>query len=115
MKIPTARRLGALLVTAGLVAACSSTTADEAAPEPEASEEVVADAQWWNHETGGDGWGNQELQYYVDGGNAAALDGDGHLVITAAEGQPDSGICWYGECRYTSARITTRCYPRAKR
>ena len=67
------------------------------------------DERWWNHETGGDGWGNRELQYYVDGGRAAALDGEGHLVITAAEGPaPDGADCWYGECRYTSARITTK-------
>lgn len=67
------------------------------------------DPRWWTHEVGGDGWGNQELQYYTDATSAAALDGEGHLVITAAEGPPEDGtFCWYGECRYTSARITTR-------
>lgn len=130
---PTVRRIGALLLAAGVVAACSPTTDDATSVTEDtdvtASDELEdvepwtlvwedtfdgeagspPDEQWWNHETGGDGWGNQELQYYVDGGRAAALDGEGHLVITAAQGPaPDGTDCWYGECRFTSARITTR-------
>lgn len=57
----------------------------------------------WNFETGtGDnGWGNQELQYYTDRTENAALDGKGNLVITARqESFQGSG--------YTSARINTR-------
>ena len=133
------RRLAAALAVAGLVAACSSAEtptddvaagdgapADEQADEGEAAADedpwvlvwedtfdgeagTPPDEQWWNHETGGEGWGNRELQYYVDGGQAATMDGEGHLVITAAEGAPaDGGRCWYGECSYTSARITTK-------
>lgn len=60
----------------------------------------------WTSEVGGGGFGNRELQYYTDGDNAA-LDGDGNLVITADEAQARYR-CWYGDCRYTSARIKTR-------
>ena len=35
----------------------------------------------WSFETGGTGWGNNELQYYTDGGNATV--NGGNLVITA--------------------------------
>lgn len=111
-------------VAGGIAAAGgSSDTADGAAvaaapPEPwtlvwedtfDGEAGAPPDPASWNHEIGGSGWGNGELQYYVDGGRAAALDGAGHLVITAAEQPaPDGTDCWYGECTYTSARITTR-------
>jgi beta-glucanase (GH16 family) len=97
----------------------STTSAADPTPSPEPWELVWEDTfdgaagqrpdeRWWSHEVGGDGWGNQELQYYTDETSAAALDGDGHLVITAAAGPPSDGsLCWYGECRYTSARLTT--------
>ena len=99
----------------------SASEADAAAEAPTQRWELVfeddfegpagqpPDPRWWTHEVGGDGWGNQELQFYTGAPSAAALDGEGHLVITAAEGPPEEGTwCWYGECRYTSARITTR-------
>src|SRR5262245_7168898 len=41
------------------------------------------DTSHWARETGGNGWGNQELQYYTDSSNNVALDGAGNLVITA--------------------------------
>ena len=34
-----------------------------------------ADPRTWRAETGGHGWGNQELQYYTDGTGNATLDG----------------------------------------
>lgn len=52
----------------------------------------------WNFETGGGGWGNNELQTYTDSRDNSALDGNGNLVITAR--QSGSG--------YTSARLTTK-------
>ncbi len=55
----------------------------------------------WNHDVGGDGWGNKELQYYTDSPNNAALDGAGNLVITARE------EALMGNA-YTSARLTTK-------
>ncbi|MFJ4618964.1 ricin-type beta-trefoil lectin domain protein [Streptomyces sp. NPDC088812] len=65
------------------------------------------DSARWTVETGGSGNGNNELQYYADSRDNVALDGDGHLVITARE-NGDTGLqCWYGACRYTSARLNT--------
>ena len=52
----------------------------------------------WNFETGGGGWGNNELQTYTDSRENSALDGNGNLVITAR--RSGSG--------YTSARLTTK-------
>jgi beta-glucanase (GH16 family) len=55
---------------------------------------------YWNMETGGGGWGNNELQYYTDSENNAYVDG-GVLTITAREES-------VGGRDYTSARITTQ-------
>lgn len=64
------------------------------------------DPTTWATDVGGDGWGNDELQRYTAEPANAALDGDGHLVITAE--RTGSGECWYGTCRFTSARLTTQ-------
>ena len=53
------------------------------------------------------GWGNNELEWYTDDPQNVALDGDGHLVITAREAD-GSLECYYGPCQYTSARLLTR-------
>ena len=53
------------------------------------------------------GWGNNELEWYTDDPQNAALDGDGHLVITVREAD-GSLECYYGPCQYTSARLLTR-------
>jgi len=62
----------------------------------------------WTHEVNGDGGGNFELQYYTNSTTNAALDGRGHLVITARKENPSNYNCWYGRCNYTSARIVTK-------
>src|SRR5690606_38422347 len=70
----------------------------------------AADSRYWTYETGGHGWGNDELQYYTDSTDNAAHDGDGNLVITMrkVEDPASSGLdCWYGPCEYTSARLIT--------
>jgi beta-glucanase (GH16 family) len=64
------------------------------------------DPSRWVHDVGGHGWGNQELQYYTASRRNVALDGAGHLVITA-RADSSGQQCWYGPCRYTSARLTT--------
>ncbi|GAA4047257.1 hypothetical protein GCM10022282_04770 [Agromyces indicus] len=68
-----------------------------------------ANPENWTYETGGWGWGNDELQYYTDSTDNAALDGEGNLVITAREIDPETTDleCWYGPCEYTSARLIT--------
>lgn len=69
-----------------------------------------ADLRYWTYETGGHGWGNDELQYYTDSTDNAAHDGEGNLVITMRklDDPAASGLdCWYGPCQYTSARLIT--------
>jgi beta-glucanase (GH16 family) len=65
------------------------------------------DASKWGHDTGGSGWGNNELEYYTTSTSNASLDGNGHLVITARKENPAGYNCWYGSCTYTSARLNT--------
>jgi beta-glucanase (GH16 family) len=57
----------------------------------------------WSYDigTGTDGWGNQELQFYTNRPENVALDGEGHLVITARK-ESFSGRS------FTSARINTK-------
>ena len=56
-------------------------------------------------ETGGHGWGNNELEYYTDRGRNASLDGDGNLAIQALREHFEGG----GVAReYTSARLKTQ-------
>ncbi|MDX2285450.1 MAG: glycoside hydrolase family 16 protein [Bacteroidia bacterium] len=50
---------------------------------------------------GNDGWGNQELQFYTDRPENAALDGAGNLAITARRES-------YSGRAFTSARINTK-------
>ncbi|MGB5951543.1 MAG: family 16 glycosylhydrolase, partial [Ornithinimicrobium sp.] len=80
------------------------------ADEFEGQEGQLPNADNWSFETGGWGWGNQELQYYTDGADAASLDGQGNLKITTEEViNPEEADlpCWYGPCEYTSARLVT--------
>jgi hypothetical protein len=53
------------------------------------------------------GWGNSELEYYTDGTQNVATDGQGNLLITAREAD-GSLICYYGPCEYTSARLLSK-------
>jgi len=69
------------------------------------------DPEKWGYDLGGQGWGNREYQYYTDRPQNAAQDGAGNLVITAREAAPTDAAeleCWYGPCRYTSARLLTK-------
>lgn len=69
---------------------------------PEWNDEFVSaglDSMKWTYETGGDGWGNNELQYYTDGENVSVSDGI--LRITARKEKRKSR-------NYTSSRIVTR-------
>jgi beta-glucanase (GH16 family) len=60
---------------------------------------TLPDPAKWSFEIGGDGWGNGELQFHTAAN--AALDGAGHLVITARR-EPQ------GARAFTSARLSTR-------
>ncbi|MFJ9347385.1 RICIN domain-containing protein [Streptomyces sp. NPDC101237] len=66
----------------------------------------AVDSSKWTQETG-DNVNNHEREYYTSGTNNAALDGQGHLVITAKKENPANYQCWYGTCQYTSARLNT--------
>lgn len=61
------------------------------------------DTAKWTYDmgTGANGWGNQELQYYTNRPENVAIDGAGHLVITARK-EAFSGAA------FTSARIKTQ-------
>jgi len=59
----------------------------------------------WTHELGGHGWGNKEVQTYVDDPSTAHVDGGGHLVITAYR---EDTVGTDGVRRpYKSARLST--------
>jgi beta-glucanase (GH16 family) len=74
---------------------------------------TLPNASVWGYELGDGtvngipGWGNDELEYYTNSADNAATDGQGNLVITtkAANG---SLQCYYGPCKYTSARLLTK-------
>jgi beta-glucanase (GH16 family) len=76
---------------------------------------TLPNADNWDHDTGGQGWGNNEWEYYTDSADNAAQDGAGSLLITA-KANTDAGLqCAYGPeagspqtCAYTSARLLTR-------
>jgi len=53
------------------------------------------------------GWGNNEKEYYRASRDNIALNGGGQLQIVA-RAAPAGLSCYYGPCRYTSAKITTR-------
>lgn len=54
----------------------------------------------WTRQTGGGGWGNEEIQFYTDRDTNAYLQ-DGTLIIRALEEN-------YGGRNYTSARLITK-------
>jgi beta-glucanase (GH16 family) len=69
----------------------------------------AVDPTKWVHEVGGNGEGNDELEYYTDGTQNAGVEG-GNLVITATTAGASAHTCSYptnGPCEYTSARIRT--------
>ncbi len=58
------------------------------------------DPESWVHDVGGDGWGNNQLEYDTDRTDNVFQDGDGHLHIVALEEEYEGNA-------YTSARIKT--------
>jgi beta-glucanase (GH16 family) len=67
------------------------------------------DSSRWTAETGGGGWGNNELEYYTDSTRNASVNGGGQLVITAIKEKLKRRFkCWYGRCKYSSARLVTK-------
>ncbi|WP_328875687.1 family 16 glycosylhydrolase [Streptomyces sp. NBC_00287] len=119
--MPSSRRLRTWLLAALSAALVATAATGPARAEDEADVGVAAvtfsdtfdgpagsavDSSKWQIETG-DNVNNHERQYYTAGNRNAALDGQGHLVITARRENPANYQCWYGTCQYTSARLNT--------
>jgi beta-glucanase (GH16 family) len=61
----------------------------------------LPDSSKWNYDTGGDGWGNHELQHYTGNRAENARVENGHLIIEARKEK------WQNN-DYSSARLVTR-------
>ncbi|HEX2677911.1 MAG TPA: glycoside hydrolase family 16 protein [Polyangiales bacterium] len=77
------------------------------ADEFSAGDGTTFDHGKWTAEIGGDGHGNQELEYYTDTTTNVHQE-HGNLVITATKQDAASHQCWNGTCQFTSARLVTR-------
>jgi beta-glucanase (GH16 family) len=120
----TTKRIFVLIFSLGLFSLFTGCTDDsnitESDPDPvteDSTDAVPSDAEWqmvwndefdyegtpdpekWNFETGANGWGNNELQYYTDRLENAEVR-DNMLVITAREED-------FQGSNYTSARMIT--------
>lgn len=107
-------KVNRLSVTIGLVLLSSTWICAQGA-SPMFSDEFdrtagsTIDETKWTRESGGGGWGNQELQFYTTSNENSFHDGKGSLVIRAAPFGPQTKLdCWYGRCKFTSARLITK-------
>ena len=66
-----------------------------------------ADPATWQPEVGGHGWGNEELAYYSDSTENAALDGAGNLAVVVRRVDPRLRGRAEG-CEYSSARLVSK-------
>ncbi|WP_371781106.1 family 16 glycosylhydrolase [Streptosporangium subroseum] len=102
-----------ITLTSGLVAITGNDRAEAAIGPVTWSDEfngaagTSIDGSKWKFDTGGSGWGNNELQYYTNSTRNVSHDGQGHLAITARRENPSNLQCSYGTCQYTSGRILT--------
>lgn len=71
------------------------------ADEFDGEEGTPPDPTMWTYDIGGDGWGNQQLEFNTDRVENVSLDGQGHLRIVAREES------FMGN-DYTSGRIKTQ-------
>jgi beta-glucanase (GH16 family) len=99
----TAGLLGLLLAACGEAGGRSAGERWELvwSDEFEGAKGASPDASKWGFDVGGDGWGNQQLEFNTDSPDNVSLDGDGHLAITARRQA-------LGNNRFTSGRIQTR-------
>jgi beta-glucanase (GH16 family) len=58
----------------------------------------------WTEMSGGDGWGNKQLQDYSPK-NVALVPGEGLFITASRDGNGQQ--CWYGPCNYSSGRLQT--------
>lgn len=97
-----------VLGMAGSVAATASTGQQTSASsgwklvwQDEFDKPGLPDPTHWSYDVGGNGWGNQELQFYTAARPENARVENGHLIIEARH-EPWEGLA------YTSARLITK-------
>ena len=98
------RELLFILITALLVACSGSKQLHHSAKlvwSDEFNYNGLPDSNRWNYDTGGQGWGNRELQYYTSKRMENARVENGHLTIETHKED------WQGN-KYTSARLVTK-------
>ncbi|WP_203839785.1 family 16 glycosylhydrolase [Winogradskya humida] len=112
-RVMLAAAVVALTLSSGLWAASRNDSADAAIggitwqDEFNGAAGSPVDGSKWKFDTGGGGFGNNELQYYTTSTSNVQQDGQGHLAITARKENPANYQCHYGTCQYTSGRILT--------
>ena len=104
-----ASRTSSSAIEAYMASSISSSTSTPARRIVWQDEFNTIDSNNWSFEVGGQGWGNQELEYYTNGDNAAiefdTTLNSNVLVIEARQENPGNYQCWYGRCSYTSSRM----------
>jgi beta-glucanase (GH16 family) len=97
--------LAAVLVLTGVISFFVSAIKKEPAQQliwsDEFDKEGLPDPAKWGYDTGGNGWGNNELQFYTSGRLKNARVEDGKLIIEAHKEK------WQNN-NYTSARLITK-------
>lgn len=102
-----------ILVVAPLGTGCGSSNGDIVSPPPrwtltasdefDGAEDTPPDPTMWTYDIGGDGWGNEQLEFNTDRVENVSHDGEGHLRIVAREES------FMGN-DYTSGRIKTQVF-----
>jgi len=67
----------------------------------EFNDQGLPDREKWSYDVGGDGWGNDELQFYTDGRKENARVENGSLIIEARKDN-------WQDHEYTSARLVSK-------
>jgi len=103
--------LAVILAAAPLDIGCASSNGDIVSPPPQwnltmsdefdGAEGTPPDPSLWTYDIGGDGWGNNQLEFNTDRVENVSQDGQGNLRIVAREES------FMGN-EYTSARIKTK-------
>lgn len=123
MQLANRAAVGAVLVVFAAAAARGERATEPAPPAPEwklvwsdefeGAAGAAVDDRRWSHDIGDGctagncGWGNQEKEWYTSDRANAALTGDGMLAIVARRATTKAD-CYYGPCRYTSAKLKTK-------
>src|SRR5438445_5446796 len=89
------RLLMLIVLCASVVSAQKSTRTLVFADEFNGASGSSVDPTKWTLQTGGNGWGNKELQYYTDSNENAYLDGKSNLIIKTIKQDLTASLkCW---------------------